>query len=308
MEKLNFPNRVTVELTNRCNISCTFCHRQVYDMELGEMSLELYKKIIDEMARHLPIKLVPFFRGEPILHPEFVELMKYAKEKGIGPIQVFSNGLDFDEKISEAVIEAGVDFISFSLDTLDDSIYRESRVYGNLRQSIKNVKYLSSLCKKYKLSGKKVPQIQVSTVDLEVYRKGQKDFVEFWKPLVDIVRIYEEHDENGGFVDPKVAEALSFLSERKPCRKLFTDMIIYWDGSVALCNYDWNHNVDIGNVKNRSISDIWNSQAYENLRNMHNAGDIDNKIMCSKCEHWKADYLENHYLGQTIKGTLYEEL
>lgn len=307
MEKLSFPNRVTVELTNRCNISCTFCHRQVYDMDLGDMSADLFKKIIDEMAEHLPIKLVPFFRGEPLLHPQFMELMQYAKKKGIGPIQVFSNGLAFDKRVSEDIIEAGVDFISFSLDTLDEEIYKVSRVHGKLEQSIENVKYLSSLCKKYAAMGKKVPQIQVSTVDLEVYKAGQKEFVEFWEPFVDTVRIYEEHDENGGFVDPEVAKALSFLSERKPCRKLFTDMIIYWDGSAALCNYDWDNNVNIGNVKDSSIKEVWNSSVYENLRAMHNSGNIDGNIMCSKCEHWKADYLENHYLGQAIKGSLHGE-
>lgn len=307
MNKLDFPNRVTVELTNRCNISCTFCHRQVYDMELGEMPVELFEKIIEEMSGHLPIKLVPFFRGESLLHPQFIELMRYAKKKGIGPIQMFSNGLAFDEKMAEEAIAAEIDFISFSLDTLDDEIYRNSRIYGNLQKSIENVKYLSGLCKKYKALGKKVPQLQVSSVDLEVYRVGKNDFVEFWKPFVDIVRIYEEHDENGGFADPEVTKALSFLSERKPCRKLFTDIIIYWDGSVALCNYDWNHNVNIGNIKNKSIYDVWNSDPYENLRKMHNTGNIDSNIMCSKCEHWKADYLENHYLGQTIKGSLHEE-
>lgn len=233
MQKLNFPNRVTVELTNRCNISCTFCHRQVYDMELGEMSVELFKKIIDEMSEYQPIKLVPFFRGEPLLHPKFIELMRYAKKKGIGPIQVFSNGLEFNEEISEAFIDAEIDFISFSLDTLDEEIYKQSRISGNLQKSIDNVKYLSNLCKKYKLKGKAVPQIQVSTIDIDVYKKGKKDFIEFWRPFVDIVRIYEEHDENGAFVDPEVSRTMNIFLERKPCRKLFTDMVIYWNGDIC---------------------------------------------------------------------------
>lgn len=62
MKKLSFPNRITVELTNECNVSCTFCNRQKIQMELGFMSKELYYKIIDEAAQHLPVKLVPFFR------------------------------------------------------------------------------------------------------------------------------------------------------------------------------------------------------------------------------------------------------
>ena len=67
MEKLEFPNRITIELTNQCNVSCTFCPRQQVPMEIGFMKKELYYKIIDEAARHLPIKIVIFFRGESLL-------------------------------------------------------------------------------------------------------------------------------------------------------------------------------------------------------------------------------------------------
>ena len=62
MEKLDFPNRVTVELTNDCNVSCTFCNRQKIAMDIGYMEEKLFYKIIDEMEDHLTIKLVPFFR------------------------------------------------------------------------------------------------------------------------------------------------------------------------------------------------------------------------------------------------------
>ena len=61
MEKLQFPNRITVELTNQCNVSCTFCPRQLMNMKIGNMDRKLYFKIIDEAAEHLPIKLVLFF-------------------------------------------------------------------------------------------------------------------------------------------------------------------------------------------------------------------------------------------------------
>lgn len=64
-KKLEFPNRITVELTNRCNVSCTFCPRQTVNMTLGDMDWNLYKKIIDEASLHLPVKLVCFFRGNP---------------------------------------------------------------------------------------------------------------------------------------------------------------------------------------------------------------------------------------------------
>ncbi len=307
MKLLNFPNRVTVELTNRCNVSCTFCHRQVYDMKMGDMSAELYYKIIDEMAEHRPIKLVPFFRGESVLHPEFIDFMIYAKNKGIGPIQLFSNGLAFDHKIAEAIIKAGVDFVSFSLDTLDDTIYKNSRISGDLSISMKHVREFCLLCQEYRKKGAAVPEIQVSTVDLAVYKEGQQDFIDYWKKYADIVRIYEEHDENGGFVDPEVSKKLAFLSERKPCRKLYTDMIIYWNGEIALCNYDWHNQLSIGDVNIQSMEEIWMSAQYNEIRKMHEENRIKDSLICSKCEHWKADYLENHYLGKAIRGLSKEE-
>lgn len=302
MNKLEFPNRVTIELTNRCNVSCTFCHRQVIDMPLGDMSFDLYKKIIDEMAEHTPIKMVPFFRGETILHPRFVEFMKYAKEKGIGPIQLFSNGLGFDKHIAEAVIESGVDFVSFSLDTLDTDIYKESRLQGDLQISIENVRRFGSLCKEYGKKGIAVPEIQVSSVDLDVYRPKQQEFIEYWKQYVDIVRIYEEHDENGRFVKKEISDKLSYISERRPCHKLYNDMIIYWDGRAALCNYDWDEKHNIGDANTQSLGEIWNSEEYERIRCMHETDTISEEYLCSKCEHWKAGYLEEQYLGKRILG------
>lgn len=298
MKKLSFPDRVTIELTNRCNVACTFCHRNCFNMQLGDMSEILYKKIIDEMAEHTPIKMVPFFRGESILHPQFVEFMRYAKSKNIGPIQLFSNGLAFDSNIAQEVIDSGVDFVSFSLDTLDYEVYKKSRLMGDLNTSMRNVEYFGMLCKKEKEKGNKVPEVQVSSVDLEIYKSKQKEFIDYWKKYVDIVRIYEEHDENGQFVDETVRKQLAFISERKPCHKLYSDMIIYWDGRVALCNYDWNETHNIGNVNETSMESIWNSEIYNEIRDAHENNTIKNEYICSKCEHWKAGYLKRAFLGK----------
>ena len=61
MVKREFPNRITVELTNDCNVSCTFCNRQKLAMDIGYMSEALFYKIVDEASEHLPMKLVPLF-------------------------------------------------------------------------------------------------------------------------------------------------------------------------------------------------------------------------------------------------------
>lgn len=302
MKKLDFPDRITVELTNVCNVSCTFCPRNSVSMECGYMSLKLYKKIIDEASGHLPIKLVIFFRGESLLHPDFIECVEYAKKRGIGPIQFATNGFALTKEISDKLVDTGIDFISFSLDTLDPDIYSKSRLSGNLKKSIENVIYLSSLCKKRKTEGKHCPTLQVSTIDLPEYRDGQEEFIDFFKNYVDIVRVYYEHDDSGRFRDENVRKNVeNSVPERRPCRKVYTDMLIYWDGNLALCNYDWCGGLKGLNANEMTLQEIWNSETYENVRGMHDMCKFSEEIMCENCEHWRIDYMPGGHLGRVYR-------
>jgi len=301
MEKLEFPNRITIELTNQCNVSCSFCPRQEVDMQIGFMDIELYKKIIDEASQHLPVKLVIFFRGESLLHPQFIECLKYAKEKGIGPIQFASNALALDEDIADKMLEVGIDFISFSLDTLNPEIYKCTRKYGDLKTSMQHVISLSKKCKERRKHGLIAPTLQVSTIELEDYIEEQEEFVEFWRQYVDIVRVYYEHDDNGKFRDSEVQALLPIMDSRKPCRKVFTDFLIYWNGDLALCNYDWRGGLDTLNVREMSVYEAWHSETYERVRNMQNSGDINENLMCKDCQHWRIDYMPEGFLGKMYK-------
>lgn len=296
MEKLNFPNRVTVELTNDCNVSCVFCNRQKISMDIGYIEDKLFYKIIDEMARHLPVKLVPFFRGEPLMHPQLIPFLQYAKQKGVGSIQMASNALLLDDEMQDRLIEAGIDYLSFSLDTVDPKVYERSRMFGNLEISSNHVKSMGLKCKERKKKGLPAPTIQVSTINIEEYLPKQKEFIEEWLPYVDVVRVYEQHDEKGRLVDPQIRKSLDIFEERKPCRKVFTDMIIYWDGRMALCNYDWNEQRNIGNANTMTLQEAWDSEEYENVRKMHLCNQFDRGI-CADCHHWKIDYTENGFIG-----------
>ncbi|MCI8269471.1 MAG: radical SAM protein [Lachnospiraceae bacterium] len=305
MEKLSFPDRITIDLTNQCNVSCTFCPRQSVPMTIGYMEPELYYKIIDEAARHLPVKLVMFFRGESLLHPEFMQFLNYAKKKGIGPIQFATNAYAMDRETTDALIEAEIDFVSFSLDTLDPQVYKKSRLKGDLKVSMDHVLYMSNRCKERRKSGLSSPKLQVSTIEIEDYLDGQKAFIDFWRNYVDVVRVYYEHDDYGRFRNCELQKQLEqAVPDRQPCRKVFTDMLIYWNGELALCNYDWRGGIPGLNVKDISLQDAWNSSEYEEIREMHRKNHFTDSIMCNNCGHWRIDYMETGFLGKSYPGML----
>ena len=297
-EALSFPNRVTIEVTNRCNIHCGFCPRNLFDMKQGDMDEELFCKIIDECSKHLPVCGVLFFRGEPLIFSKLVKYIKYAKKKGLAPIQIASNGLALDEGLADELLDCGLDFISFSMDTTNNEVYSRFRRNSNLDKATKNVIKFINKAEARKIMGLPVPEIQVSSVDIVEYQPYKQEFIDFWTKHSDRVRIYLESCSDGNFGSIEDKNILSF-SNRMPCRKVFTDMIIYYNGDTALCNHDWNNNLGLGNVTLQSIFEIWNSEKYIKLREYHkNPNGFDSGIICDTCDQWKIDYADGKLLGE----------
>ena len=115
------------------------------------------------------------------------------------------------------------------------------------------------------------------------------------------MRVYVQHDEKGQLVNPEVRKRLDIFDGRKPCRKVFTDMIICWDGRLALCNYDWDERRNIGNVNTMTMQEAWNSKEYESVRNMHLHGRFSSGI-CAECHHWKIDYTKGGFIGTSYRS------
>ena len=276
-----------------------FCPRHLVEMNLGDMAWPLFKKIIDEAAEHLPVTLVLFFRGESLLHPEIDKMIAYAKVWGL-TIQLASNGFILTPELAERLVEAGLDFISFSLDTIDKETYAQTRRNSDLRIAMENVLHFVEICEQRKRSGKKSPEIQVSSVEVDDYRKGQPEFIAFWRQYVDRVRIYIEHSSDGN-LGSIASELLPDKEARRACGKVFSDIVIYWDGEVALCNHDWAQVCHIGNVQEKSIEEIWRSAEYQKIRKMHQDNSFDIRLACNKCDHWQMYYLPEGFVGRVYE-------
>lgn len=289
-----FPHRLTVELTNHCNLKCTMCPRMYMESARGFMPMPLFKKIIDEISRHNNIALVPFFRGESLLHPEFIEMMKYVKIKEISPVQLTTNATIMTEDIARTLIDIELDFISFSVDSVDYDTYRNIRKGADLHDVLKNIERFSEIKKE---RGRDKPEIQVSVVKTAITNDSIAEFVEYWQGHVDRVRIYEEHSQGGNFGSLSGDCKVTSLQKRQPCLKPFNDLIIYWDGSVALCNHDWNRRNAIGNVNDYTIEEIWHNAMYRMIRAAHVQNNSLLEELCRKCDHWKAHYLPQQQIG-----------
>ena len=111
------PLLAQVVITRRCNLSCGYCFE--YDKVSKPVDTAILKKRIDELKR-LKVVFVTLNGGEPLLHPDAVELVKYVADSGMIPM-MNSNGWLLKKETILELNEAGLFGIQISCDGLEDN-------------------------------------------------------------------------------------------------------------------------------------------------------------------------------------------
>jgi len=272
MAHYDFPKRVEIELSSKCNLSCTYCPRRFIDKLDGFMEYSLFEHIINEISEYPETILVLHRRGESLLHPQFVDFLTLIKDK-FNNVQLATNGTLLNREKAEAIIQT-VSFLSFSIDT--PSLFKQTRINANYDIVEKNISNFLELNKAY---GNPV-KTQVSKVMTN--ESDESDialFNEIWSEKVDRVRIYEQHSEEGKFGSLK-----NKRTDRKTCTMPFYELVVCYDGKIARCNHDWNGDA-MGNLCNTTIHEVWRSEKFETLRSQQVSLEIYDSV-CLNCDSW----------------------
>lgn len=284
----DFPMHLDIEITNHCNLRCTFCDRQpfVKKDKTGNMELSLFKKIIDEGSDHKLWGVKLSYRGEPLLHKDVIEMISYAKSKGVMDMYFNTNGMLLREETSKKIIDAGLDRISISVEGTDPDLYESMRINAKFDTVLKNVTTLKKLRKKMKVSH---PKIRVQSVnypgfDVEEYRK-------FWMDHCDEVAMLD-------FTDMSKRE--TGIVRDWACPQLWQRMTIEWDGTVFPCNNDDLRLMSPGNVKDKTVRECWHDEMINKVRRLHKRGCSDGVKDCDGCPWRTAQIIKKERSSEEI--------
>ena len=129
------PRQVQIEITNRCNMDCPMCPREVLDIELEHMDWGKFVTVVDKLKERENITLTGW--GEPFLHPRIFDIIAYCKERG-HRVMITSNGLFSKESIAKEILNSGLDEITFSVDGVEDNNvsngHTSNKVYENIEK------------------------------------------------------------------------------------------------------------------------------------------------------------------------------
>ena len=272
-----FPPVVQIEPTSICNYRCVFCYQtdprlsNKKNGHMGTMSLDMFKSVIDQLEGNVEgVTLAS--RGEPTINKELPRMLSYMSGKFLAS-KVNTNAYFLDEEMSHSILQAGLQTLVFSADAAAEPLYSQLRVNGSLGRVVDNIERFNEIKEKHYPDSKLI--VRVSGVRFQG-EQNIDEMEQFWNRYVDQVAFVDYNPwENVYDADKKGVIA--------PCSDLWRRMFVWWDGKVAPCDVDYLTTLNNEALQRSSVSEIWNGDSYQQLRQKHLSGDRQNLEPCSRC-------------------------
>ncbi len=131
-------NRLSIEPTSRCNLSCRTCIRNTWDEPMGDMDASTFERLAGQLRRFPHLESVMFGGfGEPTVHPRILDMVRAVKGAGLRT-EMTTNATLLDEAMVEGLLEAGLDEVWISLDGTTEESLETIRPGAGLARVLEN--------------------------------------------------------------------------------------------------------------------------------------------------------------------------
>ena len=265
-----FPETVRVETTNACNARCVICPHKSMERAVQRMDDRLYERIVDECAEGGCREMHLHNFGEPLLDRHLEDRIRHAKQRGVPRVKIFSNGSLLSEDRARGLIRAGLDEIKISIDGASKEEFERIRYPLKFDRVIENIRTLVAVrnAEQAKLS------IQVACCSTS----DKTATMATLEGIVDRFSFGKIHNWACG------EDTVGAGGVRKPCSRLWRTFTVLANGDVSLCCLDYDGRHVIGRLdEGVSIREIWNSSAYQRLRDLHSSASQTAIDLCASC-------------------------
>lgn len=132
----DIPFFVDLEITTACQLKCDYCARTFLEIPSQHMPIDKLKLLLDTLPHLAAVNLVGL--GEPLLHPEIELILKLLKARGTA-VSLVTNGLALDPARADLLLEAGLDAITFSLDSIEPNVVQRHREGTDIKEISRNI-------------------------------------------------------------------------------------------------------------------------------------------------------------------------
>ena len=259
------PPSLSVELTNYCNLSCPYCSSPLKLRPQGLMGPITFSNLVRQ-AKECGIPWISLCgNGEPTLHPKF---SSYVRQLAGATkfLDLTTNWQRVDEELICSVLQAPVNLMHVSVDGGDKEEYERMRIGGKFEKLLDNLTLLKEMKKKTRSS----TLINVRVMLLPSQYEDEKRLLKFWQSYGDIVSkqyIFNLYSSSNGY------DTVVYKPGAR-CTLPLKLIEVNWNGNVPLCTYSRRQTgrpegLSIGNINEKSLLEIWNSQTIRQYREGH---------------------------------------
>jgi MoaA/NifB/PqqE/SkfB family radical SAM enzyme len=279
----NYPVQAYIEPTLFCNLRCPACPT---GLQLGlrpsaTIKWDLFKSAIDEIGDYV-FSLYMYNWGEPLLHRQTPEMVKYAKSKDMSIIMSTNLSLKLSDDYIDRLVQSGLDRLIVSLDGTTSDVYDKYRLRGEFQLVRDNMLRIQAAKKRY---GVQTPRVvwQFLVFKHNEHQIGQalSEFEEWGADEIVIeaaIMPAAPHDEGYepstipkyNLYDP--AHHSRLVTEKhdksgRPCSWLYGIFVLNPNGKVSPCCASAGEATDFGDYSAQDgFFDVWNNSTFQRAR------------------------------------------
>jgi radical SAM protein with 4Fe4S-binding SPASM domain len=287
--KMKKFKRVYIEITNICNLQCSFC--PVVERDKQIMPTSLFEKVIKEVAP-LTEQVCLHLMGEPLAHPEFPKIIELCEKENV-KINLTTNGILLKKYQNLLTTSTAFHQINFSIHSFKDNFKdkditpylldilnfsklafeRKPEMYINYRlwniddhnqQKDSNLSILETIANFYQIEIKS--EIDVASV------KSKR----IWN------RVYLHFDSKFIWPDLNLPE----ISTKGFCHGLTSHIGIHADGTIVPCCLDKEACIKLGKIPDASLTQILNSERATKIKKGFGKKILEESL-CQRCDYIK---------------------
>lgn len=290
---LDTPFTLLVEVSRLCNFKCKFCPQSKKDefllFDKNMLSIDDFKEIISQL-HDFPQKLKKVYMhgtGESLLNPELPEMIRLLKQSGTtGSIDLTSNGLLLTESLGKSLVDAGLDHLHISVEALSSEKYREITGIGNVdfEEFVDQIRIFSAQRRGCRFT------IKIAQTSLDG-DPDQERFLTLFSPLCDEIFVEQIYPIWPDFQPPtsvcsengSAGQYGQTVQEKRVCPQIFTVLAVKCDGSVSPCSVDWANQINLGNIHEMRLKQIWEGEQLRKLRRLQLSSGRTKNPYCASC-------------------------
>lgn len=290
-----FPPILQIQTKTGCNADCIFCpQRKIGGMFPDNvMSDALFHSIVTQCSGRSDLYGIGFtLQNEPLTDPGIFKKIRYFRDHVQTRAMTFlvTNGTLLTPLMADELLDSGLDALHISCNGFGKEQFESINKGKSWDTFMENIDHFISrdLSK---------TAVMISIVRSGLFPEEQDKTIEYWRSRGLQCYIHGINNRAGSvdnyelYARPMKKEK-SFVKLRKKlvktflrcCPYPFLQMSVLANGESVICTHDWQRRQTIGDLSQKSISEIWNGPAMRDYRLLLLAGKTEKLSSCSKCD------------------------